>query len=86
MYIFLLVRCIRFNIVVDIIIVFILVVLYSNPLKGGVSSYISIVIIELFKDLRFIFLSINKPPRNIYLILIPLKILIMNTIVSGLFS
>jgi hypothetical protein len=86
MHVFLLVRYIRFNIVVDIIVIFILIVLYSNPLKGSVSSRVFIVIIELFKDPRFIFLSVNKPPRNIYLILIPLEILITNTIVSGLFS
>jgi hypothetical protein len=71
---------------VDIIVVFILVVLCSNPLKGGVSSHVSIVIIELFKDPRFIFLSVNKPLRNIHLVLIPLEMLIINTIVGGLFS
>jgi hypothetical protein len=86
MHVFLLVKYIRFNIVVDIIVVFILVVPCSNPLKGGVSSRIFIVIIKLFKDLRFIFLSVNKPPRNIYLIPIPLEIPITNTIVNGLFS
>jgi hypothetical protein len=63
-----------------------LVVPYSNPLKGGVSSRVSIVIIELFKDPRFIFLSVNKPPRNIHLVPIPLEMLITNAIVSGLFS
>jgi hypothetical protein len=71
---------------VNIIVVFILVVLYSNPLKDDVSSRVFIVIIELFKDPRFIFLSVNKPPRNIHLILIPLEILIINTIVNDLFS
>jgi hypothetical protein len=71
---------------VDIIVVFILVVLCSNPLKSGVSSRVFIVIIELFKDPRFIFFSINKPPGNIHLVLIPLEILIINTIVGGLFS
>jgi hypothetical protein len=71
---------------VDIIVIFILIVLYNNPLKGGVSSRVFIVIIELFKDPRFIFLSVNKPPRNIHLIPIPLEILITNIIVSGLFS
>jgi hypothetical protein len=64
----------------------VLIVLYSNPLKGGVSSHVSIVIIELFEDPRFIFLSVNEPPRNIHLVPIPLEMLIINAIVGGLFS
>jgi hypothetical protein len=63
-----------------------LVVLYNNPLKSGVSSRVSIVIIKLFKDPRFIFLSVNEPPRNIHLIPIPLEMPITNAIVGGLFS
>jgi hypothetical protein len=63
-----------------------LVVLYSNSLKGGISFYISIVIIELFKDPGFVFLSVNKPFGNVHLVFIPLEMLVLNTIVNSLFS
>jgi hypothetical protein len=56
----------------------------SNSLKGGISSRVSIVIVELFKDPRFVFLGVDKPSGNVHLVFIPLEMLVLNAVVGSL--
>ena len=70
------------DVVTNILVVFVPVMPRSNSLKDSVSSCVSIVIMELFKDPGFVFFGVNESPWNVHLVFLPLEMPIPNTIYS----